>query len=325
MTQEEMEEEVEETLPEAIPIDWSKDVPLPAWVQQADSTQKPNETWILEVTESGAPAGRISLDRYTTVLGSGAKVHRNHCHVLVTSATEGEADEGGRDIELCHAAVALNPASCDVFRGAIPGGTVSTSASTNANESVNGTSSSAASSSSSSSSTTASTTTAVSTSGTSKRNKLDFSLIDLNSHTGTKLNGRTIERGACVSLRAGDKFSLGESNKVFRLVRGVAAVHEKKSFAVMSLARAEELAAMQATNTEGTMDRLDLTKHPRLHTLSTRANNTPYYTLPAHALYHISYRLTHPIMANTEGIMDRPYDTRYHVSYQLAHPINSVY
>ena len=234
---EEMEEEVEEILPEAIPIDWSKDVPLPSWVQQADSTQKPNETWILEVTESGAPAGRISLDRYTTVLGSGAKVHRNHCHVLVTSATEGEADEGTRDIELCHAAVALNPASCDVFRG-MNGGTTSTS--TNGQQdSGNGNGGMVAGSTSSSSSSSSTT-----TSGTSKRNKLDFSLIDLNSHTGTKLNGRIIDRGACVSLRAGDKFSLGESNKVFRLVRGVAAVHEKKSFA-LSLAKVEELSVLQ--------------------------------------------------------------------------------
>ena len=268
---EDVEEEVEEMLPEAIPIDWSKDVPLAAWVQQADSTAKPNETWILEVTESGAPAGRISLDRYTTVLGSGAKVHRNHCHVLVTSATEGEADEGGRDIELCHAAVALNPASCEVFRG----GPVSTA--TNVNESMNGSAVVAGTSSSSSSS-------SGTTGGTSRRNKLDFSLIDLNSHTGTKLNGRAIERGACVPLRAGDKFSLGESNKVFRLVRGVAAVHEKKSFAV-SLAKAEELSALQVDGTtEGTIDTHFITQPP--HTLSTQ------YTLFIHSTKFYSYTLS---------------------------------
>ena len=43
-----------------------------------------------------------------------------------------------------------------------------------------------------------------------------------------------------MSLKAGDKFSLGESSKVFRLVRGMAAASEKKSFAA-SVQRTEDV------------------------------------------------------------------------------------
>ena len=77
----------------------------------------------------------------------------------------------------------------------------------------------------------------------SGRTKLDFSVIDLNSSKSTKLNGSVIQSGVCVSLKAGDKFSLGESSKVLRLVRGMAAPSEKKSFAA-SVHRAEDVLDM---------------------------------------------------------------------------------
>ena len=158
-------------LPPALPYaQWCEGVALPAWVRPADSADKPGEreTWLLEVTEErGAPANRVALTRYTTVLGSGARLYRDHCHVLVQN----------EDVGLCHAAVALNPASCGV----------------------------SASSSTSS----------------SRRNQLEFHLIDLNSTAGTVLNGVALGRGACTRLKVGDKFSLGEDTyPQFRLMRG---------------------------------------------------------------------------------------------------------
>ena len=101
-------------------------------------------------------------------------------------------------IDLCHAAIALNPSSCPSI------GAASNKPATQ-----------------------------------SRRNKLDFSLIDLKSSKSTKLNGKIIQSGICVALKAGDKFSLGESSKVFRLVRGMAAPSEKKSFAA-SVTRVED-------------------------------------------------------------------------------------
>ena len=114
-------------------------------------------------------------------------------HYLSISLIEG--------IDLCHAAIALNPSSCPSIG-------------------------------------------ATSHKPTSRRNKLDFSLIDLTSSKGTKLNGTVIQRGICVPLKAGDKFSLGESPKVFRLVRGMAAPSEKKSFAAL-VAKVEDLEPLE--------------------------------------------------------------------------------
>ena len=44
-------------------IDWKNGIIMPEWVIEADSEEHPSELWILEITESGNPSGRISLDR----------------------------------------------------------------------------------------------------------------------------------------------------------------------------------------------------------------------------------------------------------------------
>lgn len=69
----------------------------------------------------------------------------------------------------------------------------------------------------------------------SAKKRLAFSLFDLGSSVCTLLNGVRLAGGACVSLQVGDKFSFGESSKVFRLARGVverqvapAVVHEEE-------------------------------------------------------------------------------------------------
>ena len=48
-------------------IDWKKGVDLPEWVIEADSEVHPSEAWILEITESGNPSGRITLDRCANI------------------------------------------------------------------------------------------------------------------------------------------------------------------------------------------------------------------------------------------------------------------
>jgi hypothetical protein len=55
----------------------------------------------------------------------------------------------------------------------------------------------------------------------SDKRKLLFHLMDLGYEFGTKLNGVTMSSGDCVAIKVGDKFSIGDSERVYRLVRGV--------------------------------------------------------------------------------------------------------
>ena len=159
----------------------------PEWLIAPSVEDKPRVVWLLEMTDGNSPSGRIPLDRfvdYHSIITISIKCNFIFYHrfTLVFGSNE------------------LSSYENIGFRVVISGSSIDKIENNHCVLLLNPNS-------------------LTKSKQTTGREKLEFHIMDLNTESGTRVNGNAIESGKPVALKVGDKFSLGTSRRSFRLMR----------------------------------------------------------------------------------------------------------